>query len=74
MPIVASSFVLAPAPESDGRSYVTEMHIDQYDVPYPIEYLADVGADYNAIMVARATQISADLVQAELNAVLGNGT
>ena len=73
MPIVTSFFVLSPAPEIDGRRYVTETHVDQYGVAVIADYLADVGADYNAIMAARATQLSQSLIDGEINAVLGNG-
>jgi len=74
VPIVSSSFALDPAPEVDGRQYVTETHVDQYGVAITADYLADVGADFNAIMAARAVQLSQSLIDGEIEAVLGNGT
>lgn len=73
MPIVNSSYLVA-VPQVDGRSYVLETHIDQYGQTYGAEYLAEVGADYSAIMNARAGQISQGLIDGEIAALLNNGT
>ena len=65
MPITSSAFALGQV-QPDGRTAVTETH---QDVPNGItvtrDYLAAVGADYAAILAARATQITAELARAE---------
>ena len=65
MPITSSAFALGQV-QPDGRTAVTETH---QDVPNGItvtrDYLAAVGADYAAILAARAAQISVELARTE---------
>ncbi len=68
----SSTFSLAPV-EIDGRRYVTELHTDITGTVHRREYLAPIGADYNAIMLARAAQIDAQLAEAEADALVTNG-
>lgn len=70
MPIVSSTYSLGPAAQVDGRQYVVETHTDQYGTTYAAEYLAAVGADFAAIMAARADVISQQLIDAEIAAQL----
>lgn len=70
MPIVSSDHVVGP-PQADGRVYVTETHTDQYGLTYTAEYIADpLTADYIAVRDARATAMSAQLIDREVRAML----
>lgn len=60
MGIVASTFAVG-VPQADGRVYVRETHTDQDGVPIDVEYLADPGANFQAIMQARAANMSAEI-------------
>ena len=68
MPITTSAFALGQL-QPDGRTSVTETH---QDVPNGLtvvrEYLAVPGADYAAILAAKAAQISAGLARDEAHA------
>lgn len=75
MPIVDSSFSVAPA-EIDGRSYVLEIHVDQYGIEHRTEYLAEAAENYGAVMAARVPFLDQMLIDSEINQVLldnGNG-
>ena len=65
MAIVSSTYQVG-IPQHDGRCYVEEFHTDGAGVVHRVEYgpMAD-GTDYQAIMVARAVQISEDLAVQE---------
>lgn len=56
MPIVSSSIVSRSA-QVDGRILVKERHTDSNGRIYEQEYLADVGLDIDAVLMARATNI-----------------
>lgn len=64
MSIVSSSYVVGVA-QRDGRAYVTETHTDNIGLPHVASYLAAVGADYAAIMTARAPRIAAAIADVE---------
>src|SRR5437867_2435808 len=66
MSIVSSIFALIGPPQRDGRQYVRETHTDNAGVAHVAEYLAVAGADYAAIMTARAVVVAAQLVEAEI--------
>lgn len=70
MPIVLSVYAVDNHAQIDGRRYVTETHVDQYGETYTREYLAAVGADYQAIADAQATVISQQLIDMEIEQVL----
>lgn len=70
MSIVSSTYTLDSHPQIDGRTYVTERHTDSVGEIHVVEYLAPVGADYQAIMTARAGVIADALAQAEVEALL----
>lgn len=57
--------------QRDGRRYVTETHTDDAGGVHRVEYLAAVGTDYTAVMQARAAQIDAALLEAEIAEVIG---
>lgn len=66
MSVVSSRFVLEHV-QIDGRRYVQEYHTDDQGVVHKEGYyLAAVGTDYNAVMLARAPQIEWQLVEAEI--------
>lgn len=62
-----TSEIISILPQSDGRAYVRERHTDDLGAVHEVEYLADPGADYQAVMLARAPRITADLRQGELD-------
>lgn len=64
--IVTSTYKIGHA-QIDGRHYVSEVHTDQDGVEYPLEYLAEDNADFEAIMAARAESISQSLADEEFN-------
>lgn len=70
MSIVSSTYTVDSYAQADGRKYVTEKHIDTTGVEHTSVYLADPGADYQAIMEARAIKLAAKLAEAEAEAVL----
>jgi len=69
MSIVSSTLTLGHA-QVDGRKYCTERHTDSGGAVHLIEYLSAVGADTNAIMLARVPRIEADLADGECVRVL----
>ena len=71
MPVSTSTYVLDNHTQSDGRRYVTETHVLTAGDPVVIMYLAAVGADYDAIMSARADQIDVQLAEQEADEVIG---
>lgn len=62
-----TSEIISIWPQSDGRAYVRERHTDDFGAVHEVEYLVDPGADYQAVMLARAPRITADLRQGELD-------
>lgn len=70
MSIVSSTYTVDAHAQIDGRKYVTEMHTDSVGDVHRVEYLAPVGADYTAIMNARAVVISNALAQSEFEGML----
>jgi len=74
MPVASSTYVVDAHAQHDGRSYVTETHTLTTGGQVVLRYLASAGADYAAIMAARVGQIDAHLAEAELDALLGNGS
>jgi hypothetical protein len=64
--IVSSTYKLGTE-QIDGRHYVSEVHTDQDGVEYPLEYLADDNADFEAIMAAHSASISQSLADEEFN-------
>lgn len=65
MAIVSSTYEVGHA-QADGRRYVVELHTDSTGKVHRIEYgpMPD-GTDYQAIMEARAVQISDQLAEQE---------
>lgn len=70
MSIVSSTYTVDSHAQSDGRKYVMEAHTDSTGVVHRVQYLAPVGADYQAIADARATAIAAQLAEQEAGEVL----
>ncbi len=64
MAIVNSVFALESV-QVDGRRYVRETHTDNLGLQYVINYLAAVGANYSAIMTARAAVIALQIADQE---------
>ncbi len=69
MPIVSSGYVIGQ-PQVDGRRYITEVHTDHLGASHLREYLADPGADYDAILTASAARMANDLAEGEADALL----
>src|ERR1039458_6149732 len=67
MPIVSST-IIEDAPQSDGRRWVTERHVDQLGIEHLVPYMAAAPTNTEPIMAARAIQIGADLAAAEVAA------
>lgn len=69
MAVVSSSYSVGHA-QADGRRYVVELHTDSTGFVHRVEYgqMAD-GTDYQAIMEARAVQISEQLAQQEADSL-----
>jgi len=57
--IVSSTFVVDDHAQADGRRYVTETHVDGNGESITLSYLANIDADYDAILAAHAQGISA---------------
>ena len=70
MSIVSSTYTVDDRAQVDGRHYVTELHTDSAGVVHRVEYLAAVGADYDAILAARADAIATQLAEEETEAVI----
>jgi hypothetical protein len=68
--IVSSAYVADGHTQLDGRRYVEEAHTDSVGVVHSVRYLAPVGADYQAIANARASQIADALAEAEAQAAI----
>ena len=66
------STLLIISPQSDGRSYVTERHVDQCGVAHIIEYLADAETDRDAMLQTHADQLAEQLRQSELDSWLAD--
>jgi hypothetical protein len=49
----------------DGRSYITERHVDDAGVEHDITYLADAGADVDDILALHAQGIVDQLVEVQ---------
>lgn len=64
MSIVSSVFSLGPV-QRDGRRFCTETHTDNIGLAHIASYLAAAGADYNAIMTARAPKIAVQIADQE---------
>jgi hypothetical protein len=60
MPILTSQ-IIRDLPQVDGRSYITERHVDHNGKSYDVEYLADVGLDTALVMQLRADKIGAEI-------------
>lgn len=73
MAIVSSIAIVDSHSQKDGRIYVRELHTDSIGNVYPIEYLAENGADINSVANARGVRLSDDLAEAEALALM-NGT
>jgi len=69
MAIVSSQFTLEAA-QKDGRRFCTERHTDNLGVVHFAVYLSAVGADNNAIMLARVSGIDQALVDGDVQRIL----
>jgi hypothetical protein len=64
------STIIEDRPQTDGRRAVRERHVDDFGVEHFVVYMAESGADVEAILPSRAAQIEADLAAAEIAANL----
>jgi hypothetical protein len=67
MPIVSSQIVDDKA-QVDGRRHVIEQHVDHVGGMTRVSYMAEAGADANAMLTTRAALIDAAAAAAELAA------
>lgn len=63
MAIVSSTFTLGHV-QIDGRRWVYESHTDGKGVVHPYNYLAEIGTDYRAVMLARVPQLETQFAEA----------
>lgn len=63
--IVASEFKIEHA-QKDGRRHVHEYHTDDIGAVHTPSYLAAVGTDYKVVMLARVSEIEAQIVEAAI--------
>lgn len=68
MPIISSEIV-ANDLQADGRRYIRERHTDDTGAVHGAYYLAGVGTDHNAVMLARVAGIEAQLAETAAYAV-----
>lgn len=68
--IITSTYTVGN-PQIDARKYVTEEHVDSLGVIHRVEYLAEVGANYQAALDAHALQISNQLAEEEATQIIG---
>ncbi len=57
--MIVSAHIARVDPQADGRQHVVEIQTDDTDGDQRFEYLANAGADLNAIMAARTAAINA---------------
>ena len=62
---ITSSVIQNDAPQADGRRRVTEAHTDHLGVVHSRTYLADAETDVVAALAPRASQLVAELADAE---------
>lgn len=73
MSIVSSVYELDGPVQIDGRQPIKETHTDSDGGVHYVQYLAPVGADYQAIADVRAAMMGEYLAQAEFLEVIRNG-
>lgn len=66
---IVSSAIAEDAPQKDGRRAIRERHVDSRGVAHFIDYIADAGADVDAMMAANAARILEQLAAAEVRAI-----
>jgi hypothetical protein len=71
MSIVSSIFALVGPTQADGRQFVRETHTDNVAIQHFVDYLAAVGANYTAIMNARAITLAVQIADQEFADNLG---
>lgn len=77
MPIV-SSVLTQEGAQKDGRKWVEEVHTDHLGLRHVFRWLAAVGIDANAVMLARVARILEELeareIAANITSVIANGS
>ena len=72
MPIVSSAHTIDAHTQQGGGRYVIERHTDDAGQVYQVgPWLAPVGFDVQARVASRASEINAQLAEAEAAALLG---
>lgn len=61
-----TSEIIGTYPQSDGRQYVTERHVDQLAKEYFVEYLAEIGMDIQAKLDEHAARIWQNCIDGEI--------
>lgn len=64
---IVSSVILENSIQRDGRSHITERHLDHLGKEYRVNYLASVGEDINSILAIHANQAWDNAVQREID-------
>ena len=62
---ITSSEIVANDLQADGRRYIRERHTDDTGDTHDAYYLAKVGTDHNAVMLARVAGIEAQIAETE---------
>lgn len=74
MPIVSSTYTQDAHTQKDGGRYVVERHTDDAGKVYQVgPWLAPVGFDVQARVTSRASEINAQLAEAEAQALMHDG-
>ncbi len=65
-----NSYILGPV-QKDGRRFVREILYDSQSVQFLIDYLANSGTDYDALLIIHASQIAQQVKDNEIARILG---
>lgn len=63
--MIISSEIFLVSPQADGRKYIIEKHITDSGREIQVQYLADVGFDFEAKMVDRVPELEAQIAAEE---------
>ena len=66
MAIIVSSTIVSDSPQSDGRRYVRERHVEADGTRHDVTWMAEVGQEADAFLAIRAAQIEAQLIENEI--------
>jgi len=62
---IISSIIAEDQAQKDGRRSIREIHTDHLGKQHSVSYMAKAESDVNAVMIARLSQINAQLIEIE---------